>query len=777
MHLSTGDIVDDKFRILGHLGVGGMGAVFVAQHIELDRRIALKVLSVHEMDDEEAYARFVREAQIISQLRHSNVVSVYSFGKHRNVPYIAMELVEGTTLSSLLKSNCPLEPDLAWSVITQAASALSYAHSAGVVHRDLKPSNIIISDAGCAKVIDFGLAKIVRSDAMSQQKLTEAGTALGSVLYMSPEQCLGLMVDERSDLYGFACVVFHCLTGSPPYNGDSAVALMYQHVNDPLPPHSVSLGPELLRVLSKALAKDPHKRHHNIADFVAELEPAFRVWENSDARFESSSPAPVKGVPVVAQFGTKAKFFGVMALLFGVIPLVVLSFVLTKQSSPVNELNQEADVRKLDTKAQLQALLREDDADPLEGLKLIVANYELITMSNGTNLDKGTMFEQVRRVRKKAEDLAAEKKEAESVGMTIDAIKVLDRLPPSTLASVLKGQVAITGWGLAPAGISPAQRLVFQQACDGMPRKLEFVDELILSAEKRPDKGEQSKILGIALDIFGKNGPLLDGHRNEHYPYLIRLLDRAEALPDDQLVKRGVTLGKASAARYDDPVIWVDMANFECKYDHAGAYDSVAKAMSALNRGHLNPLQIGRIHMVTAGVFGKAGDFKECSESANRGLVAIKEDQSIEAREVRAALGWYLIPSHPKFEDRIVILNQIAKNESSSNKFRLDGAYLWEYLRAKELARAAPYYKRLLPLILKAQATSDYSETQVFPAALAACKYAQESGDIQTAGRLLAMTRVWGRDPAFSGPGFQSMYREFLQNHARPKTVDAAAKL
>ncbi len=277
MQLAPGTIVDNKFRIIAHIGVGGMGSVFSAEQMELNRKVALKVLAGTGPLDEESAARFLQEAQIISKLHHRNIVSIYAFGQWQNTPYIAMEFVTGNSLQSLLQDNQPLDVRFVLETGIQICSALSHAHKHGIVHRDLKPANIMLGSNGDVTVIDFGFAKILQADAARrQQQLTEAGCTVGSILYMSPEQCQGQPVDGRTDVYGLGCVLYHCLTGHPPFNGDHSVSIMFQHVNDQAPrlvgaPTELDSLAELQRILDMAMAKDLVSRYQFADEMLHDL--------------------------------------------------------------------------------------------------------------------------------------------------------------------------------------------------------------------------------------------------------------------------------------------------------------------------------------------------------------------------------------------------------------------------------------------------------------------------------------------------------------------------
>ncbi len=263
MLITQGSLIDGKFQVRGPIGRGGMGVVYEADQLHLDRVVALKLLfSVSDECLDEA-ARFEREAVILSRLSHVNIVQFYAYGTWNGLPYIAMERLVGDSLHKLLAKNEPLPLSQTIEYVRQICDGLDHAHAHGIFHRDIKPSNIIISCGpngnSILKIIDFGLAKL---SGIGIQKLTEANTAVGSVQYMCPEQCTGKSIDHRSDIYSAGCLLYHCLLGHPPFCADNAVAVMFQQVNDPVQTASGwHLLPSALQdVLTRCMAKEPADR-------------------------------------------------------------------------------------------------------------------------------------------------------------------------------------------------------------------------------------------------------------------------------------------------------------------------------------------------------------------------------------------------------------------------------------------------------------------------------------------------------------------------------------
>lgn len=257
------------YRIGPQLGRGGMGVVYKAHHIRLDRSAALKVLALQLAANDEFRQRFMRESQMAATLEHPNVVAVYDAGDDDGLLYLAMQYVAGTDLASVLELEGPLDLVRTASILAQVASALDAAHSRGLVHRDVKPANILL-DVHRAYLGDFGLTK--RFDATGG--FTGAGQLVGTVDYLAPEQIEGAKVDGRSDQYALACVAYQCLTGRPPHQKDSDVALMFAHVREE--PEPVSMLREDVplvtdQVMARGLNKDPARRYASCAEFVLDL--------------------------------------------------------------------------------------------------------------------------------------------------------------------------------------------------------------------------------------------------------------------------------------------------------------------------------------------------------------------------------------------------------------------------------------------------------------------------------------------------------------------------
>lgn len=261
-----------KYRLLEPIGRGGMAQVYKAHHAALDRFVAVKILRADLVEQEEFLARFQREARAISSLRHPNIVQVFDFDIQDELHYMVMELLEGDTLRARLNqariNHTPLPLPQILRITLDVLSALSYAHSKGIIHRDIKPANILLSRSGQAVLTDFGIAQII-----GNTQYTVSGALMGTLHYMAPEQGLKNACDQRSDLYSLGIVLYEMLTGYPPFDADTPLAILLKHLNDPLPLPSPNHLPLVLEtLLLKALEKDPEERFQNAEEMAAALQ-------------------------------------------------------------------------------------------------------------------------------------------------------------------------------------------------------------------------------------------------------------------------------------------------------------------------------------------------------------------------------------------------------------------------------------------------------------------------------------------------------------------------
>ena len=276
-----GQIFDDKYRLEERLGVGGMGSVYRARHILIDRPVAVKVLHQRLVEDEASRLRFHREAKASGRLQHLNAVAVTDFGQtSTGYVYIVMELLEGRTLREILAKEAPIETARAISLMLQASAAVAAAHDAGIIHRDLKPANILVTQntdvPAIVKVLDFGIAKLAFEtlDEDEPDTLTQVGVMIGTPRYMSPEQCNGFELTPASDVYSLGVILYEMLTGVSPFTGSTPLAIALKHSTDPpRPPREfvATIPEDVERIILHALEKKPEDRPPNATIFRNEL--------------------------------------------------------------------------------------------------------------------------------------------------------------------------------------------------------------------------------------------------------------------------------------------------------------------------------------------------------------------------------------------------------------------------------------------------------------------------------------------------------------------------
>ena len=265
------------YKVLEEISRGGMGIVYKALDLKLNREVALKVLPPELVSDPDRKRRFIQEAQAAAALKHPNIATIYEIDEVEGVDFIAMELIEGEQLSDIL-SRGVLSPERALDLAREVANGLAKAHEKRIVHRDLKPANIMVTEEGVPKIIDFGLAKLLEpleADSAVETAIhhqTEIGQLLGTVLYMSPEQARGQAVDARSDVFSFGVMLYEMVTGSVPFEAPSSAEVLNAIIHAPLPRGAREISPELHRVIDKCTAKNPDARYPTGVALLADLE-------------------------------------------------------------------------------------------------------------------------------------------------------------------------------------------------------------------------------------------------------------------------------------------------------------------------------------------------------------------------------------------------------------------------------------------------------------------------------------------------------------------------
>ncbi len=279
------DVLEGKWRLERKLGEGGMGTVYLAHDLQLDRKVAIKILASSLAGDSELVTRFEREARMTASLEHPNIVPVYAVGEMEGRPFIVMKKLEGRTLAAYLRECGALSGDELMALMRQLCSGLDFIHARGFIHRDIKSGNIFIGPDGLATILDFG---ILRSSE-NAEALTRTGMVMGTPQYMSPEQALGAReIDHRADLYALAVLLFECLTGTLPFEAESELSLIQMHAHAP-PPDVTERAPwvpkQVSEVVKRALAKRPDDRYASAGGLLAALEDAYA----------GKMPVPVNG--------------------------------------------------------------------------------------------------------------------------------------------------------------------------------------------------------------------------------------------------------------------------------------------------------------------------------------------------------------------------------------------------------------------------------------------------------------------------------------------------
>ena len=314
-----GMTLDGRYRIDRVLGRGGMGTVYAAKLVALDKPVALKLLRPVQDDDGQAVGRFEREARAASRLGNPHIVDIFDFGRAQNgLSYLAMELLDGEDLGNVLARERRLPLDRALRIVLQCCTALGAAHAAGIVHRDLKPENVFLVARGdereFVKIVDFGLAKIseTEQDGAPGRKLTRTGMIFGTPQYMSPEQGMGRPTDHRSDIYALGLILYELLTGKVPFDGETFMSVIQQHLSDPPPAlrtmePSVDVPPSVEAVIYRCLDKRAGSRPQSMGELAEELVSALRGAGHATLATKLAPYVAPIGEPVAAMALTKRK--------------------------------------------------------------------------------------------------------------------------------------------------------------------------------------------------------------------------------------------------------------------------------------------------------------------------------------------------------------------------------------------------------------------------------------------------------------------------------------
>ncbi|QYN56804.1 Stk1 family PASTA domain-containing Ser/Thr kinase [Lactobacillus panisapium] len=303
--INKGYLLGDRYRILDTLGEGGMANVYLAEDIILQRKVAVKILRLDLQKEPQTLARFQREALATSELSHPNIVMVLDVGTDQGLPYMVMEYVDGPDLKDYILQNSPLDLHDVIRIMDQILSAMALAHKHNVIHRDLKPQNILMDKRGNIKIADFGIAV-----ALNQNSITQTNSALGSVHYMSPEQTRGGLITKQSDIYSLGIILYELITGSVPFNGDSAVAIALKHAQEPIPSikeKDANVPQALENVVLKATAKDPRDRYASAREMQSDLDTSLDPARADEPVFEPTHGVNDDETIILPNFNAKSK--------------------------------------------------------------------------------------------------------------------------------------------------------------------------------------------------------------------------------------------------------------------------------------------------------------------------------------------------------------------------------------------------------------------------------------------------------------------------------------
>jgi serine/threonine-protein kinase len=290
-----------RYEISRRLGEGGMGVVYLATDPHLRRPVAIKMLAGHGTYDAELRARFAREAQSAAALRHPSIVTVYDVGEDGNRPFIAMEFLDGESMSELIRREAPVDVATKIRWMVELCDALGYAHERGIIHRDIKPANLMITAEGRLKILDFGLARVAAS--LNERGLTQAGAIVGTPHYMSPEQVLGKTLDPRSDIFSVGAVLYEILTSRQAFGAETPHLVLHRILQaepEPIADLAPDLAPAFGGIVARALDKDRDRRYQSLAEMAADLSGAeTSLRTGSAATVKLGGPPPISARTVI----------------------------------------------------------------------------------------------------------------------------------------------------------------------------------------------------------------------------------------------------------------------------------------------------------------------------------------------------------------------------------------------------------------------------------------------------------------------------------------------
>jgi eukaryotic-like serine/threonine-protein kinase len=276
----VGTIIGDRYQVLALIAAGGMSVVYQGWHKFLNRLVAIKLLQMQYLSDPRHLRRFQLEAQALGNLKHPNIIAVSDFGMMDTQPYLVMDFANGASLLEVVTNDGGISIDRAIKIFIQVCDGAQHAHSQGILHRDLKPSNIMLEKNPdgevMAKIVDFGVAKLLPESGQDIEKLTQTGECFGTAHYMSPEQCMGKNLDVRADIYSMGCIMYEVLSGKAPFVGDNVLDTFQKQIHQPAEPFTsmgqdLKLPPQLETLVLKALSKDPTERQQSMSELRQDL--------------------------------------------------------------------------------------------------------------------------------------------------------------------------------------------------------------------------------------------------------------------------------------------------------------------------------------------------------------------------------------------------------------------------------------------------------------------------------------------------------------------------
>lgn len=365
-------------RIVKKIGQGGMGVVYLAHHLALNKKVAVKILPDSFAREDERVQRFIREARSAAQLEHSNIIQIYNIAKHDNFYFIVMQYVDGQSLAGLIKETGKISLFRALDIIKEVALALSVAHRKGIIHRDIKPENIMVTPDGQVKLMDFGLARVLNV----ANNLSRTGDILGTPYYLPPEQARGEKADGRADIYSLGATLYYMLSGRKPFEGDSTITIILKHLNEK-PPPITQANPEIPEIvsqlISRMLEKDPARRYQSADELIQSVnlcQDAIAAKDSNARTITAQSiPAPSKPAKTIK-----------LAALAGATVLII-STILALLPKEKNSLPDGANP-KTATVEQAQQLLKKNLAQRCQECYDHLANKNYEQARNYVFMDK-----------------------------------------------------------------------------------------------------------------------------------------------------------------------------------------------------------------------------------------------------------------------------------------------------------------------------------------------------------------------------------------------------